>query len=382
MYRKEVIILSVFESLANPSILPLKAFPTELPDLPVDEIKKRLNLETVYKLSFNENPYGPSPRAVEAMREAAARVHLYPDSYGTELMQSIAAGFQVEVNQVLLSNGADEMINLVAQTFLKPGDQAVIPSPTFGAYAAATRMVGAEPVVVELTDLTVDLNKVMGAVTGKTKIIFVCNPNNPTGTMVSLAELEDFIRSLPGKVLVVLDEAYNEYTDEPVKTSGVGLISRYPNVAVIRTFSKVYALAAVRVGYLLASPEMVALMHKVRPPFNVNAIGQTGALAALRDREYLAGVRRKNRIERDFLTEQLASLGVRTAPSYTNFIMADVGRDSLPVYENLARRGVIVRPGFQFGLSSHLRISIGSRHENQALIAALADILAAGGKIN
>lgn len=370
-------ILSYFESLANPSILPLKAFPTELPDLPVEEIKKRLGLATVYKLSFNENPYGPSPRVVEAMREAASRVHLYPDSYGTELMQAIAADFKVEVNQVLLSNGADEMINLVAQTFLKPGDQVVIPSPTFGAYAAATRMVGAGPAVVELTDLTVDLDKVMGAVTGKTRIIFICNPNNPTGTMVSPAVLEGFIRRLPGEILVVLDEAYNEYTGEPDKASCVGLISRYPNVAVIRTFSKSYALAAVRVGYLLASPEVVALVHKVRPPFNVNAIGQAGALAALKDRDYLARVRENNRLERDFLTGQLESLGVRTVPSSTNFVMADIGRDSLPVYEGLARRGVIVRPGFQFGLSSHLRISIGSRLENLALVAALADILGA-----
>lgn len=209
------------ENYIRPNIQGLKAFPRELPDLSVKEIKEKLGLDQVYKLSFNENLYGPSPAAIAAMQKAAVEVNFYPSSYGVELCRALAETYGVEPGNLLLSNGADEMINLVAQTFAGPGDRVIFPSPSFGAYAAATRMVGAQPVAVGLTDYTVDLNAIQGRLDEQVKLIYICNPNNPTGTMVQPENIREFLSKIPPCVLVIFDEAYMEYTEDPERLTSV-----------------------------------------------------------------------------------------------------------------------------------------------------------------
>lgn len=353
----------------------LQAFPAHLPDLPAGLIKARLGLDRVYKLSFNENPYGPPPGAVEAMKKAAETSHLYPDAHGVSLRETIAGVYALDPKNVVLSNGADEMIVMLAQAFLDPGDEVVIPHPSFGAYIAAAKMVGAVPITVGLKNYTVDLDAVLEKVGLRTKLIFICNPNNPTGTMVSGEELEGFLARLPGHVMPVLDEAYMEYGPDPGRDSAVRFVRQNRNVMVIRTFSKIYGLAAARVGYLLAPSGPADWVNKVRAPFNVNYAGQLGAEAALADRSRLERIREMNAAERTFLAGSLEKLGLTCVPSHTNFILADTGIDCDAVFEGLARRGVIVRPGRPYGLPTHLRITIGTRKENEAVVEGLVAVL-------
>lgn len=359
------------ELLAARRTAAVQAFPVELPDLPLDELRARLGREQVYKLSFNENPYGPSPAAVKAVQEAAAALHRYPDSYGRALCRELATFYRLSPEQFLLANGADEVINLVALAFLDPGDEVVIPSPTFGSYAAAAHLAGAVPVPVPLTGYCIDLEKVAAAVTEKTKLIFICNPNNPTGTAFPAPELLPFLRRLPERVLVAVDEAYNEYTDDPAKYTAVPLINAEPRLLVMRTFSKIYGLAAARVGYLIAAAGLVARVHRVRPPFNAGVLGQAAALAAFRDRSYVETMRKYNREQRQWLTEQLTTCGWKVIPSQSNFLLVDTGEDSRGVYHYLVEQGIIVRPGHGFNLPNCLRITVGRPEENRALVETL-----------
>ncbi|MBE3588478.1 MAG: histidinol-phosphate transaminase [Thermoanaerobacteraceae bacterium] len=349
----------------------LHPFPMELPDLPVEELRVRLGRERVYKLSFNENPYGPSPAVARALQEAAATFHLYPDAYGRALCAQMAAFYGLSPEQFLLGNGADEVINLVAMAFLDPGDRVLIPSPTFGAYGAAARLAGAVPVTVPLKDYRIDLDLVAAAVTAGTKMIFLCNPNNPTGTAFPAAALASFLNRLPEGVLVVVDEAYNEYTDDPASYTALSLLDTHPHLLVIRTFSKIYGLAAARVGYLMGSAELIRQVHRVRPPFNVGAPGQVAALAAFGDRAYVDRMREQNSRQRRWLTEKLTALGWRVVPGQANFLLVDTGRDGREAFTRLAEQGVIVRPCHGFQLPTCLRITIGRPEENAALVQAL-----------
>ncbi|SFR04283.1 histidinol-phosphate transaminase [Desulfoscipio geothermicus] len=362
--------------LVRPNVRELKPFPRELPDLPGEEIKKRLGLTHVDKLSFNENLNGPSPLAVEAMQKAAQEVHLYPSSYGDALCRALAEFYGVETGNLLLSNGADEMIYLAAQTFAGPGDAVVFSTPSFGAYAVAARLLGADPLPVPLTGYAVDLTAMLArAQDPGVGLIFICNPNNPTGTMVAPEDIRDFMQNVPSNIVVMVDEAYMEYTRDPAGLSAVSLINRFPNLGVIRTFSKIYGLAGARVGYLVAGREITQMMHRVRLPFNVNGIAQAGALAALRDRGHVERVRQLNDGQRRYLESAFERLGLKYVPSCTNFILVDTGRDSRTVFAELAQRGVIVRPGFQFGLDTFLRVSIGTEEANRRFIVSLQEIL-------
>lgn len=357
------------------NIKQLKPFPRELPDLAVEEIKARLGLDKVYKLSFNENSYGPSPAAVEAMQRAACGVNFYPSSYGLELTRALAGEYGVDPDNLILSNGADEMINLVAQTFAGPGDKVIFPSPSFGAYAIAARVVGAEPIAVPLTGYGVDLNSMLDNVSEEVKLIYVCNPNNPTGTMLSLDDVEGFLREIPPHIMVIFDEAYMEFTGDPEKLTAVNLINRYENIGIIRTFSKIYGLAGARVGYLIAGREIIDAVHRVRPPFNVNGVAQAGALAALKDHQYIQKMREINNTQREYLESEIKRLGMSYIPSCTNFIFMNTGRDAGVVYEELARRGIVVRPGSQFGENNFIRVTVGSEEANREFINALEQII-------
>ncbi len=337
------------------------------------ELCRLLGRESVAKLSFNESPYGPSPKAVEAMREEACRTHLYHDMEAKELRQKIAGRFGLAMDNVFVGNGGDEAIALLVNAFVSPGDEVVMPWPTFGQYAAATTIMDGVPVKVPVRpdDLKADLSAMAAAITSRTKIVFLCNPNNPTGVAVDGTELRQFLTAVPSHVLVGIDEAYAEFVSEPAFASGVDLLPAFPNVVVIRTFSKIFGLAGMRVGYGMARPEIVSMVQRVRPLFNVNNLAQIGAMAALDDAEFLKMSAEKNAAERRWLTEELSLLGCRVIPSQTNFLFVDTGRDAAAVADAARAEGIVIRAGGGWGYPSYLRISLGTHEQNEALLAVL-----------
>ncbi|MFD2369150.1 histidinol-phosphate transaminase [Brevibacillus sp. GCM10020057] len=354
----------------------LTPYTCSLADLPVEEMKQALGLEQVYKLSFNENPLGPSPKAIAAMQQALTQLNLYPSSSGEAVLNKIAEKEGVQPQNVILSNGADEMIILVAQTFLEPEDEAIIPQICFVQYLASTNLMGAKPVFSPMKeDLGIDLDGALQKITDKTKVIFLCNPNNPTGTVIPADELRAFVARVPENVLVVIDEAYHEFADGDGYASSVELTRDFANVFVIRTFSKVYSLAAARIGYGIGQTELVDAVNHVRPPFNVNSIAQAGALASLDDAEHVAASRQNNAIGKKLLCDTFDELGLTYLKSQANFVCVDTGRDGKAVFDRLAERGFIVRTLAGYGLKSSLRISIGREEEMRAFVAAFKEVM-------
>lgn len=347
-----------------------------LADLPVEEIKNQLGLPTVYKLSFNENPMGPSPNAKKAMREAIEDLNLYPSSTGVGLQQKLAEIEGVSKESIILSNGADEMIALVSQTFLNSGDEVIIPKVTFVQYLASTLQMGATPVFAPMKeDMGIDLEAIRDRITPKTKLIFLCNPNNPTGKAIPKHDLDAFFAQLPDHVLVVMDEAYHEYGIDGEYVSSVTYVKQKKQVLVVRTFSKVYSLAAARVGYGIASPDIIEAMHHVRPPFNVNSVAQVGAVASLEDKEYLKQGLEVNDKGKAILYKAFDRLGCAYLKSNGNFVYVDTGLKSGDVFQKLAKKGVIVRDLSGYGLTTSLRISVGSEVAINVLIKELTKII-------
>jgi len=354
----------------------LTPYVAQLADLPIDELKQVLGKETVYKLSFNENPLGPSPKAVEAMQKALLSLNLYHSSRGDALLARLAEKEGVQKEKVILSNGADEMIVMVAQTFLEPQDEVIIPQITFVQYQAAAHLMGAKPVLAPMKpDLGVDLDAILERITPATKLICLCNPNNPTGAVIPADELRAFVDKVPDHVLVVIDEAYHEYAVDPEYHSSVDLVKQGKNVFVIRTFSKVYSLAAARIGYGIGQPQVVDAINHVRLPFNVNGVAQAGALASLEDAEHVAESKRVNEQGKAILTQLFDELGMKYLRSNTNFVCVDTGKNSTWMFEQLAARGIIVRDLAGYGMTTSLRVSIGKPEEMQALASAMKDII-------
>ncbi|MBO8165136.1 MAG: histidinol-phosphate transaminase [Brevibacillus sp.] len=356
----------------------LTPYISQLPDLPVDELKQVLGTDKVYKLSFNENPLGPSRRAIEAMQKSLSQLNLYPCSSGKAVIQRIAEKEGVHPRSIILSNGADDMILLTAQTFLEPDDEVIIPKVTFVQYLAAAHLMGARPVISPMKeDLGIDLAGILERITPKTKLIFLCNPNNPTGTVIPSGELEAFLNAIPGHVLVVIDEAYHEYADGEEYVSSVEFVKQKKNVFVIRTFSKVYSLAAARIGYGIGQTEVVDAISRVRPPFNVNGVAQAGALASLDDSEHVAESKRVNNVGKQLLYDLFEELGMPYLRSFTNFVYVDTGKDSQVLFERLAKQGIIVRTLTGYGLPTSLRVSIGHQEEMEAFRLAFQQVLRA-----
>jgi len=354
----------------------LTPYTCSLADLPVEEMKQALGKDQVYKLSFNENPLGPSPKAIEAMQQALTQLNLYPSSNGEAVLNKIAEKEGVRPENVILSNGADEMIILVAQTFLEPEDEAVIPEICFVQYLASTHLMGAKPVFSPMKeDLGIDLDGALQKITDKTKVIFLCNPNNPTGTAIPADELRAFVERVPENVLIVIDEAYHEFADGDGYASSVQLVKDFANVFVIRTFSKVYSLAAARIGYGIGQAELVDAVNHVRSPFNVNSIAQAGALASLDDAEHVAASRQNNQFGKQLLCDACDELGLTYLKSQANFVCVDTGRDGKEVFDRLAERGFIVRTLAGYGLTRSLRISIGRQEEMEAFVEAFKDVM-------
>jgi histidinol-phosphate aminotransferase len=343
---------------------------------PIDELARELDLDaaTIVKLASNENPRGASPAVLAAIAGAVAELTRYPDSNGFALKDAIAHRFAVDPAQIVLGNGSNDILELVSLAFLRPGDDAVYSQYAFVVYPLATQARGARGIEVPARDFGHDLSAMRAAITPKTRVVFIANPNNPTGTWFAAQAMERFLASVPADVIVVLDEAYNEYLDPLDDANATRWIASFPNLVVSRTFSKAYGLAALRVGYGVMNAAVADIVNRVRPPFNVNSLAQAAAIAALADTAYVDASRDLNRAGMQALTEGFAALGLRYLPSHGNFIMVDVG-DGLAVFQRLLRAGVIVRPVANYGLPAWLRVTVGLPQENARLLAALPGAL-------
>jgi histidinol-phosphate aminotransferase len=334
----------------------------------VSEVRRELGLAEIVKLSSNECPFGPVPAAREAMVKGIPLLNRYPDGAFHLLKTKLAARLKVEPAGLMVGNGSNELLRLLAQCVLEPGDEAVMAAPSFIVYPIVVKLMEGEPVEVPLRDFTHDLEAMAAAVTGRTKLVFVCNPNNPTGTLVGGRALVDFIKGVPERVLVVVDEAYHEYVERDDYRSAVELVGNHPNVVVLRTFSKIYGLAGARVGYGTAHPSIVEAIDKVREPFNVNSLAQLGAYYSLGAEGEIERRRRYNREQKAVLYRALDELGLTYAPSETNFVYFNAGPPAAEAFAALQGQGVVVRA---FGDGDFIRPTLGTAEENRRLIEGL-----------
>ena len=353
----------------------LKNVPTYQPGRPIEEVARELGLpvESIIKVASNENPFGPSPAAMAAMERALGQLNLYPDGNAFYLKEKLAAHLGVEPGNLILGNGSNEIIEFVGHALLGPGAEVVVSQYCFAVYPIVTRMFGAKLVSVPARQYGHDLQAMLRAVTPHTRVMFVANPNNPTGTVAPRADLVDLINNVPAHVLLVMDEAYIEFLDDVVDF--LPFVRReMPNLILMRTFSKIYGLAGLRVGYGIAGKELIGAFEKIRQPFNLNMMAQVAALAALEDAEHVQRTRANNFAGRAYLEGELRKLKLIFVPSFANFILVKVG-DGQKIFLALQKLGVIVRPMGGYDLPEFIRISIGTPAENARCIEALRKVL-------
>ncbi|MGE5582423.1 MAG: histidinol-phosphate transaminase [Bacillota bacterium] len=345
----------------------IEKIPPYIPGKPIEEVERELGISGIVKMASNENPLGPSKEVRQAVAQALDKLNLYPDANQFYLKEALAAELKINREQLIIGNGLDDINRILAETFLKPADEVVIPQPTFSMYQSATLLMGAKPVLVKGTaGLGNDLTAMRKAVTSRTKLIFICNPNNPTGTIVKLDGLLKFLKDLPAGILVVLDEAYADFADDPEFPDGLGLLKEgFENLIIYHTFSKIYALAGLRLGYAVAHPALIEQMQKVRDPFNVNLLAQTAGIAALGSKKHILLSKELVRTGRDHFYKELDSMGLEYLPTQANFILINLGRDSKDIYRYLLNNGIIVRPTHSFGLPNHIRVTFGTAEQNE-----------------
>jgi histidinol-phosphate aminotransferase len=360
-----------FDAMARPEI---KDLPVYSPGLDIDDVKRRYGVTEVIKLASNENPLGPSPKAVEAIRGSLDEVSLYPDGACTALRAKLSEKLGVPSDMFIFGNGTDELIDLVFFAFFNQGDGAVMGDPTFSSYYLSGATVGADLVYEPLCEHKHEVDGMLRLVGDRTKGLFVGTPHNPTGTICSELDLEKALANLPENVLLVWDEAYFEYVDDPEYPDSIPLLDKYPNLLVLRTFSKCYGLAGLRVGYGIGDPRMVNYLEKVRPPFNVNRLAQIAAVAALDDTEHVERSRRVNSEGREYLGRELAAVGLDPVPTQANFILFRFDHVVDGLAEKLLEKGIIVRDGAALGYPGYIRLTIGTPGQNRAVVAAIRDI--------
>ena len=352
----------------HPSIAKLVPYS---PGKPLDELERELGIRDAVKLASNENPLGPSPKALAALDAGKGTLHLYPDGGAHHLTRALADRWKVSGNQIVVGNGSDEIISLLVKTFMSPGEEAVMADHTFVMYKLA--VTGGHGVCVEvpLKDWRHDLPAMAQAINGRTRLVFVCNPNNPTGTMVTRDAVREFMAAVPDDVIVVFDEAYYEYVRDPQYPDTLDYVRQNRPVVVLRTFSKIYGLAGLRIGYGITTPEITDYLHRVRNPFNANSLAQFAARAALGDEQHVAASRALNESEMASVGNGLRALGLAPLPSQANFLYFDTHRDGRAVFDRLLREGVIVR----HIVGSMLRVTIGRPEENRRFLTALGRVL-------
>lgn len=348
-----------------------------VPGKPVEEVKRELGLTDVIKLASNENALGPSPLALEAMKSTLTQMHIYPDGYVYYLRKKLAAKLGVEEGELIFGNGSDELLSFISLAYLQAGDEILMPYPSFSEYDFAARLVGAEPVTVPLKEesFAYDPALFLEQVNSKTKVIFICSPNNPTGTMISKKDLDYLAGRLPAGILLVIDQAYLEYADDPDPVADLKYLKAGYPVLILRTFSKIYGLAGLRLGYGVAPKTIIDEMNRVREPFNANAMGQAAAICALEDEGHVARSRSMVQRARQQFAEGLASLGLKAVPDQANFCFIDLGVDGQEVFTALLKKGVIVRTGDIFGFPNYIRVTYGTEEENERFLKALAEVL-------
>jgi len=348
--------------------------PVYQPGKPIEEVKRELGLTEVIKLASNENPFGCSEAAKQAIMNELANTSLYPDGAAVALTEALAGHLGVGKDQIIFGAGSDEVILMIARAFLVPGDETIMADETFPQYRHNVEIEGAKIIEVPLKDGRHDLPAMLEKVTDKTKIVWICNPNNPTGTIVTKDELDAFMAKVPAHVLVVLDEAYCEYIGDPAYPNGIEYVKRHPNVISLRTFSKIYGLASLRIGYGIGRPEIIRYINQVREPFNTTRYAQAAAKAALEDTAFIAECRRRNAEGLAYLKAEFDRLGLRYFEPYGNFVMFDTGIPSQKVFDALLRKGIISRARWTH-YPTHIRITVGSAEQNRKFIEALEQVL-------
>jgi histidinol-phosphate aminotransferase len=353
----------------------IKQITPYIPGKPIEELEKEYGVRGAIKMASNENPLGPSPKAIEAIKNCLSTIHRYPDANSILLKEQLSKKLGIPQECIIPSNGSNEILELVSKVFLKPGHEVIIPEPTFSLYAKFTQAMDGTPIRVPLKSFSIDLRAVLEKISPRTKIIFINNPNNPTGTIIKKGEFEEFLNNIPENIIIVLDEAYGEFVETSDFPHGKNYLDAQRWIITLRTFSKVYGLAGLRIGYGLASQELTHYLNKVRQPFNVNSLAQVAALAALEDNEHFEKTLQIVSDGRKYLYQQLDRLSIKYIPSQSNFIMICLGQKCPRLYDSLLRMGVIVRPLASFGFPEYIRFSIGTPEENKRFIETLKKAL-------
>lgn len=343
------------------------------PGKPIEDVERELGISGSVKLASNENPVGPSPKALEAITRALKGLNRYPDGNATRLKGRLSEHAGVPVECIIVGNGSNEIIELAARTFMRPGEEAVMSEHAFVVYKLIVTAAGGVPCEAPMKGFTHDLKAMCDLVTDNTRLLFIANPNNPTGTFNTSQEIDKLLAKLPDKVIVVLDEAYREYVEDHAYPDSLRYIDK--NVITQRTFSKLYGIAGLRVGYGLAKPELVQYMNRIRQPFNVNSLAQAAAAAALDDEEHVEKARKVNRDGMKFLVGEFKRLELDYVPSVANFILVDTGVSSAELFDKLLKKGVIVRAMKEYGFPNHIRVTVGLKEENEKFINALEEVL-------
>ncbi len=347
-----------------------------VPGKPIEEVKRELGIDDIIKLASNENPLGPSPKALAAMKDALDNIALYPEGSCHDLRNELAKFLGVGTDNLIFGCGADEIIHFLGIAFLEDGDEIIQGYPSFMQYKAASTLMGCKTHLVPLNDKWEhDIDAMLAKVNDKTKLFFITNPNNPTGTLLDSSVIEKVLKALPERCILVLDEAYYEFADDPSYTKSIEWVKEDKNVFVMRTFSKVYALAGIRVGYGVAAKRIIDLIERVRGPFNVNSVAQVGAVASLRDPEQLRRSREQIARSKAYIYKALEEMGIEYTPTQANFIWINVKKNCREVFQDLMKLGVIVRTGDIFGHPTYLRVTFGTDEQNERFIKSLKEVL-------
>ncbi len=374
-YEKKESLSGRNESVFGQEISDISKIKTYQPGKPIEEVKRELGLKNIIKLASNENPLGPSPKAVEAIRRYASKINFYPDGGSYYLKKALGKKLGLKEGNIILGNGSDEIVSLITRIFLQKGDEVIMGNPSFLMYKIDAQLSRAKVTSVPLKDFRLDLSEMSKAMGPKTKLIFISNPNNPTGTIITQDGVKDFLRDIPHQILTVFDEAYYEYVEDTNYPQSIDLLDKNSNIIILRTFSKIYGLAGLRVGYGAATPEITDLLNKARPPFNVNSLAQVAALASLEDEDQVNRSKSLVKEGKEFLYSNLRRLKISFIPTQANFILIKIGKKAKDVEGELLKKGIIVRGMGVYNLPHYIRVTIGTKPQNEEFIKNLQIIL-------
>jgi len=360
------------KTLTRKGISDLKPY---VPGKPIEDVKRELGIKEVIKLASNETSVGPSPLAIEAIKKEVENINLYPEATSRLLREKLADKLKIDKEMIICGNGADDVIDLIGMAFINEGDEVITSETTFPAYRTAVKIMGGEFISVKLKDFRFDLEGIIEKINEKTKMIFLCNPNNPTGTILTEEEINGFMEKISKDIIVVFDEAYCDYVENKSYVNGLSFVSEGKNVIVVRTFSKIAGIAGVRVGYAIARQELISYLRRVINPFTTNRLAQVAALASLDDEEHRKKVLNLNHEGKKYLYQELNKSGLFYIPTETNFIFIDVKEDSEVIFNKLLKKGVIIRPGKPYGCTNFIRVTIGTSYENMKFINSLIEVL-------